>query len=490
MNDERQMNVARELRRIAVFADLSDEDLAWLAAHGEDRRFAAGDTIFHQGDPANAMHILLEGEYQARADGAGFGSRLYVARAGDTASEVSGKLPYSRLSSYAGTGSAVMPTRIISIREEFFPEMLARIPILGQRLVSVMSDRIREVTKADQQRDKLMALGKLSAGLAHELNNPAAAARRAAVALRETLITLREANMRLDAFNPSAAQREFLANFERHLITTSASFPEALDIVAQSDREEEISAWLDAHSIADSWNLAPPLIETGLDVEKLRIIGEQFEANALSDVLVRITAQLAADRIINEIETSAARISELVKAIKEYTYMDQAPVQEVDIHGGLESTLVILGHKLKGGVRVTRDYDRTLPRISAYGSELNQVWTNLIDNAIDAMHGKGELRVRTSRLPDSVLVEITDNGPGILAEIKPHIFEPFFTTKDVGEGTGLGLDTSYRIVRKHHGEIRFDSEPGATRFQVQLPLRFNSGAVNSPTRSAKVTGNS
>ena len=486
MNDERALELTNELRRIGAFADLPPEQLHWLITHGEAITLKTGDVLFRQGDMANAMYIILEGEYHARADAAGLDARVYVASAGDPASEVSGKLPFSRMTTYGGTGRAVTPTRIISIKEELFPEMLAQIPALGQRLIGVMSDRIREVTKADQQRDKLMALGKLSAGLAHELNNPAAAARRAANILRETLSKMRDADIRLDALNLAHTQREFLVSFERDIAARAeASAPH--DSLAQSDVEDEVNAWLDARNIADGWKLAPTLVEAGVDVESLKNLGREIDAGALGDVLARLAAQASVTRLAGEIEASTARISELVGAIKEYTFMDQAPVQDIDLHKGLESTLVILGYKLKQGVRVVRDYDRSLPRINAYGSELNQVWTNLIDNAIDAMHGKGELRIHTARETDNVLVEITDNGLGIPAEIKSRVFEPFFTTKGVGEGTGLGLDTAYRIVHKHHGDIRFDSAPGTTRFQIRLPfsLAHNAALMNSATSEAQ-----
>jgi signal transduction histidine kinase len=213
------------------------------------------------------------------------------------------------------------------------------------------------------------------------------------------------------------------------------------------------------------------LIEAGVDCAGLETLGAEFRQEVLSQVLARVVASIGSERLTREIEASTARISELVRAIKEYTYMDQAPEQEVDVHRGIESTLTMLKFRLKHGVEVKRDFASELPRVFAHGSELNQVWTNLIDNAVDAMSGKGELKIRTSRELDYVLVEVIDNGPGIPNAVKPHIFEPFFTTKDVGVGTGMGLDTVYRIVRAHHGEVSFDSKPGRTSFQVRLPLK-------------------
>jgi signal transduction histidine kinase len=239
----------------------------------------------------------------------------------------------------------------------------------------------------------------------------------------------------------------------------------------QNDIEEELAAWLNRRKIPNASRLASGLVEAGVDSAALERLGGRFKDDVMAHVLARLVSSVGAERLTREIEISTGRISELVRAIKEYTYMDQAPEQEIDIHRGLESTLTMLKFRLKRGVEVKREFDLNLPRILARGSELNQVWTNLIDNAVDAMGGKGELIIRTSRELDFVLIEIIDNGPGISDAVKPHLFEPFFTTKGVGDGTGIGLDTVYRIVRAHHGEVSFDSQPGRTSFQVRLPLK-------------------
>ena len=331
-----------------------------------------------------------------------------------------------------------------------------------------MSDRIRDTTKRETQRDKLMALGKLSAGLAHELNNPAAAAQRATASLRETLVTVRDASMRLARHALSPEQREFIFRFETEAAQHSPAI--SADPLAQSDREERVATWLEGRHVPDAWKIAPALTDAGVDVPKLEGLAAQVGEVVLCDALIRIASILTIARLINEIEISTRRISVLVRSIKEYSYMDQAAMQEVDVHQGLENTLTVLHHRLKGGINVVREYDQNLPKICAYGSELNQIWTNLISNAIEAMQGKGELRVRTARDMDRVLVEIGDNGPGIPPEVLPRIYDPFFTTKGVGEGTGLGLDTVCRIIRGHHGEIHVTSRPGDTRFQVYLPI--------------------
>ena len=455
--------LVNDLRKIDVFTDLPQEHLAWMAGKCEDLHLATGEVFIRAGDPAVWLAVILEGEIRLQRNDDPDGP-IYSAGAG----EVTGYLPFSRLTTFMGTGRAVMPTRIVRLHKDFFPEMLQRMPLLGQRLVAIMSDRIRETTRTETQREKMMALGKLSAGLAHELNNPAAAAQRAAVSLRETLEVVRDASIRLARHALTDEQRDTILTLERKAQQYVPQTP--ADPLAQSDREERISAWLAARKMPDPWKIAPILADVGVDVPKLESLAAKIGDIVWCDALVRIAALLTIGKLISEIENSTKRISELVKAIKEYSYMDQAGLQEVDVHHGIENTLTILGFRLKKSVKVIRDFDPNLPKVCAFGGELNQVWTNLVDNAIDAMNGKGELRIRTRRNLDRITVEFQDNGPGIPPEIKARIFDPFFTTKGVGEGTGLGLDTVARIVRKHHGEIRVESKPGDTRFTVDLPL--------------------
>ena len=461
--NEQSEALINDLRKISVFSDLSHEQLAWFAEKGEEIRLNPGDGFARPGDPAVWLVVMLEGEVRIQRDGDP-DAPVFTASAG----QITGYLPYSRLTQFRGTGRAVVATRMLRLHKDHFPEMLQRIPEIGPRLVAIMSDRIRETARIETQRDKLAALGKLSAGLAHELNNPAAAAGRAAANLREALLTVRDASMRLARHALSAEQRESIFQFEGQATAFVPAIPS--DPLAQSDREEQIGGWLEKHQVANAWKIAPVLADAGVELPKLESLAADVGTQVVSDALVRIASILTIYRLISEIENSTKRISDLVRAIKEYSYMDRAAMQEVDLHQGLESTLAILGHRLKGGIKVVREYGQDIPRICAYGGELNQVWTNLLDNAIEAMQGQGELRLRTALELDRVLVEIRDSGPGIPADVQPHIFEPFFTTKGVGEGTGLGLDTVCRILRNHHGEIRVNSRPGDTRFQVYLPV--------------------
>jgi signal transduction histidine kinase len=330
----------------------------------------------------------------------------------------------------------------------------------------MLTDRVRTYTQEQQQSQKLAALGKLSAGLAHELNNPSAAARRSASTLRDCLKRLRT-SVRASAIGPDdcvmLAQRE-------EAIRAALTPAQYKDEFARVEREEAIQSWLEAKEVEDAWKLAPLLTEANLSDAQLQSFASAA-GNSLGPELTRFATLLEMDRISDELENSTARISDLVKAIKEYSYMDQAAMQEVDLTKSLETTLTIMHHKLKRGITVTREYASDVPKVMAYGSELNQVWTNLIDNAADAMKESGKLSIRTALDNEYVLVEIRDTGPGIPDEIQSRIFDPFFTTKGVGDGTGLGLDIAYRIIKKIKGLIAVKSVPGDTRFEVRIPIK-------------------
>jgi signal transduction histidine kinase len=451
-----------ELLRVPVFADLPDDQIDWFISQSQELHLKAGDNYMRQGDPADAMFVILEGQLQGRGE-LGGDTIIFTLKPGD----VTGVLPFSRMKQFTVSQRAETNGRALRFPVSLFPDLIQKMPELTKRLVGLMSDRIREVTRLEQQRDRLASLGKLSAGLAHELNNPASAAKRAASQLREILKKIKSASVELGRRDLSSAQKSEIEKLEALFTQKDVVPPDPLTI---SDLEDQIDSLLRSHGQNDLWQLAADLARRNIKPEVLESLFASLDADTARAALVRIAASVEVASLLHEIESSTSRISDLVGAIKEYTHMDQAPVQNVDVVKSLETTLTILNHKLKQGVAVQRDYQPVPFLVNSFGSELNQVWTNIIDNAIDAMHGKGELRIRTYRDDGGVVVEIGDNGPGISPEVEPHIFEPFFTTKGVGEGTGLGLDTVQRIVKKHRGNIQVDSQPGDTRFQVWLPL--------------------
>ena len=451
-----------ELLRAPAFAGLPDDQIAWFISQSQEVHLKAGEIYSREGDPADAMFVILEGEFQWRGEFNGE-TFVFAQKPGD----ITGLLPFSRMTHFTVTGRALSDGRILKFPSSLFQDLVQKMPELAKRLVGLMSDRIREATRFEQQRDRLASLGKLSAGLAHELNNPASAAKRATTQLRDILKKIKNASLELGRRDLTSAQKAEIERMEAAFTQPEEVPPDALTM---SDLEDQIDSLLRSHGQNDLWMLAAALARRNIKPEALESLFASLEADTARAALVRIAASVEVASLLHEIESSTSRISDLVHAIKEYTYMDQAAVQNVDVVKSLENTLTILNHKLKQGVTVQRDYQRVPLLVNSFGSELNQVWTNIIDNAIDAMGGKGELRVRTYRDDGFVVVEIGDNGPGISREVQPHIFEPFFTTKGVGEGTGLGLDTVQRIVKKHRGSVQVTSKPGDTCFQVWLPV--------------------
>lgn len=456
------MATSSELIQVPVFAGLPDDQIEWFISHATEVPVKAGETYFREGDPADAMFVILEGTIQVRGEIGGETVVLQI-----QPGNVTGLLPFSRMKQFTVATRALTDARVLRFPSSLFPELVQKMPELTQRLVGLMSDRIRETTRREQQRDRLVSLGKLSAGLAHELNNPASAARRAASQLRDVYKKIKNASHELGRRELTPAQKSEIDKLETSFMQHDEIPPDPLTM---SDLEDQIDSLLRSHGLNDMWQLAADLAHRNIKPEALESLFAIVEPETARAALVRIAASVEVASLLNEIESATARISDLVKAIKEYTYMDQTPLQNVDIVKSLENTLTILNHKLKHGVTVLRDYQKVPLLVNSFGSELNQVWTNIMVNAIEAMQGQGELRVKTYREDNCVVVEIDDNGPGIPADVLPHIFEPFFTTKGVGEGTGLGLDTVQRIVKKHRGNVQVDSKPGDTRFQVWLPL--------------------
>ncbi len=456
---------ARELRRVAAFADLDEADLRWLAERADIRTFEPGEALSVEGEATVEMIALLEGEIVWRKEKGTSDGLVIVSRAGD----ITGLLPHSRMTHTPVTLRAVRPTRTANFPKAIFPEMLERMPVLQARLAAVMVDRSREFTRHGEQREKLVSLGKLSAGLAHELNNPTAAIQQRAEALRRRIDAF--SAMALGGLPPETAAA--LSARVRQAVAPAAGGggPELLDALERADAEETVASWLEARGIPGAWTAAETVVAAGLSPEDLERILEGVAETDAAACVAWLETDLAMRRLVDDIADASHRVVDLIAAVKAYSNMDRAPRrQDLDLHEGIRSTLTMLGHKLHAKAIVLRtDFDPDTPRITGNPAELNQVWTNLIDNAIDAVAAGGEIVVRTSAATGAAVVEVIDNGDGIAAEIRPRIFEPFFTTKDVGEGTGLGLDVVRRIVERHLGRVEVESEPGRTCFAVRLP---------------------
>jgi signal transduction histidine kinase len=461
-----QRVTAADLLQFPLFAGEKPEAIEWLASQMTARSIEAGAVIAQEGDPITEFQVILEGEIHYRRDedpSAG----VFVGSAG----QAFGVLPFSRLKTSMGRIWAVRFTRVAAMDASRLSELVQRAPTLAQRLVSQMTDRTREAARAMERSNRLLALGKLAAGLAHELNNPASAAVRSSARLRETINERRKNALALRGEKISEQALQLMADLSER-VAECAPTPGTGNELERADLAGELSDWLEAAGVPGE--LASDLADAGITPGLLAPLVPLASASARTLGLRVLVADHQILCLSREVEDAVRRISELVQSIKSYSYLDQIPVAEVAVEAGIDVTLRMFQHQLKHGVQVTREIADGLPRILANGSALNQIWTNLIDNALDAMAEMPagqprKLLVRTCAEPDAILVEIGDNGPGIPAEVQSRIFDPFFTTKPVGEGTGLGLDIVQRIVRNHKGSIRVESAPGRTVFQVRLP---------------------
>jgi signal transduction histidine kinase len=458
---------AADIRRIDLFEELDDAALEELATHTDERLLEAGEILVDVDEPSTCFFLLFQGELESwRPPAPGEPGELEKLHVAPT---YAGAIPLLTERPWMVMFRAHTPIRVGLLSGEMFRRTLHAHRSVERTVMRTFQPVMQRVEAATRQREKLAALGTIAAGLAHELNNPAAAARRTAADLAAALETVQNT---LSLFVESGVERDRaqeLVNLQREAIRRSAEAT-AIDQLTASEREEELSERLEGLGIAEPWTLAEPLVAAGLDARWFEQVAE-FAGPAQEAALRWVAASLTAQGLADDLRESTARISELVSAVKEYAYMDQAGEQEVDVHEGIESTLKILGHKLKqGSVELSREYSDSLPRIEVHGSELNQVWTNLLDNAIDALDGEGKLTIRTALSNGQIEVEIIDNGPGIPADVRERIFDPFFTTKEVGKGTGLGLQTARRIVvERHGGDLTLDSDERGTTARVLLP---------------------
>jgi signal transduction histidine kinase len=458
-----------ELRTLFLFEKLTDDQLGWLCREGHVELIPTGP-VFTEGDPATCFYVLLEGTLvMSRRVGADDVEVTRSSSPGVYGGAFRAYIPDPAQHVYSNSIRVTVPSRFFVLDAEKFSQLMHEWFPMPVHLLEGLFFGMQNTQQAVGQRERLLALGSLSAGLTHELNNPAAAAVRATAALRERVAGMRN-KLRMIASGPfDRATLETLVRLQEEVTELVPKAP-ALTPMEASDREDQIGDWLEDHGISGGWEIAPTFVAAGLDTAWLEQVTATVDGPILEPALRWLNYTVETELLMNEIEDSTNRISVLVGAAKQYSQLDRAPYRVIDVHELLDSTLLMLGRKLEG-ITVVKDYDRSLPQIPAYAAELNQVWTNLIDNAVQAMNGEGTLTVRTALDRERLLVEIGDTGPGVPPEIRERIFEPFFTTKPVGEGTGLGLDISWRVVvKKHHGDLQVESVPGDTRFRVWLPL--------------------
>jgi signal transduction histidine kinase len=449
---------------VTLLPSFPPEVLEEVKREGLIRTLQPGEPLFTEGQHDPDFFVVLSGEVRTSRQRGDEEQLLTMHRAGEFAGEL-GLLSGEPASA---TGRAVGKVKVLQVKADAFCRMLAKRTPLAKFILRTLVARREEVEAQVRKQEKLATLGRMTAGLVHELNNPASAARRAAEQLREECLSAQNRALAQDR-RLTDPQRKQLAELVQAL---RVSPPQALDAVAQSDLEDALIEWLGLHGTRQAFARATTFASAGVDLPHLAELAASLEGPTLEAGLAWLEVTLRLSQLADVLVTSSERMTSLISSVRQYTYMDQDTLQEVDVHAGLEATLAMFAHRLRAGITVTRDYDTRLPKLWAYGSELNQVWTNLIENALDAMKDHGHLRVSTRRRGDEVHVEIGDDGPGVPPELRSRIWEPFFTTKGPGEGTGLGLDIAQRIIeRRHGGHIHLHSEPGETRFRVELPLK-------------------
>lgn len=459
------------LKKVELFSGLNDDDLARVMDELETVHLNKGEVLFSEGEPGDKAYIIESGELEVVKESSGREVLLAVRGPG----EVIGEMALLQDVPRTATVRARSECNLCSLQKKEIDHLLETSLTAARSMFYTVLGRIQSMESMLRQSEHMAQLGTLTAGVAHELNNPAAAIARGTSELQATVQKLGESQSGLGGLGFDDAQQRLLDTLTADA-REMATQPQTLDALTKSDMEYRIEDWLEEHDVEDPWEYAPTLANIGYDIEKLERLASQFNSSDhLTAVIDWLNVNYNIHNLLSEIGQGVSRVTDIVKALKSYSYLDQAPVQSVNIHRGLDDTLLILRSKLKQGVNVIRDYAEDLPNIEGYGSELNQVWTNIIDNAIDALDGQGDIILRTRYKDEWIIVDIEDNGPGIPKEIQTRVFDSFFTTKPPGKGTGLGLDISYNIVvQKHRGDIKLDSEPGRTAFQILLPMNFES----------------
>lgn len=458
------------LRKLPLFADLSDADLERVGPLVQAMRLEAGEVLMEEGSVGTSAYLIQSGELEVVKQSNNREILLTVRGTGDVIGEIALVADTPR----TATVRARTPAELVVINREQLRELLHASPRVAASLLDIVLARWQATQSQLRHSEKMAQLGTLTAGIAHELNNPAAAVRRSSEQLESAIADSAETYMQLVSEHLDAQQLVALADFLAMVRAQADSTP-YLDPIRRSDRESELEMWLEDQNVDGAWELATAMVDLCMTQEQLDYLAATYKGPQLATVLRYLTRNYEIANLLHELQQGASRISEIVKALKSYTYLDQAPIVRYNINRGLDDTLLILRHKLKSDIQVKREYESSLPEIDAHGSELNQVWTNLIDNAADAIHETGQtngtITLRSRVDGKWAIVDVEDNGPGMPPEVAARVFEPFFTTKPVGQGTGLGLDISYNIVvNRHRGDIRIDSEPGRTRFEVWLPL--------------------